>query len=78
MEETENIVKKVCKELGITYKQLSEKLGVAEGTIKQNAIKDNVSEQIQKALEILLENQALKEKLLETEQLKTILKNFTK
>jgi transcriptional regulator with XRE-family HTH domain len=78
MEKEENIVKRVCKELGLTYKQLGEKIGVAEGTIKQNAVKENVSEQITKALEILLENKELKEQLQETEQLKAILKNFTK
>lgn len=77
-EQEENIVKKTCKELGLTYKQLGEKIGVAEGTIKQNAIKSNVSEQIAKALGILLENKELKKQLEETEQLKTILKNLTK
>ena len=29
----ENIVKKVCKELNITQKELSEKIGISENTI---------------------------------------------
>ena len=30
----ENLVKKTCKELGITQKELAEKLGVAEATVR--------------------------------------------
>lgn len=31
----ENIVKRVCKELGITQKELSEMLGVDDGTVRK-------------------------------------------
>ena len=31
--EKENIVKKTCKELGITQKELAERMGVAENTV---------------------------------------------
>jgi len=30
-----NIVKKVCKELGITQKELAERLGVDDGTVRK-------------------------------------------
>ncbi|MFV0481283.1 MAG: helix-turn-helix domain-containing protein [Campylobacteraceae bacterium] len=35
MSEKENIVKLTCKELGITQKELAERIGVAEITISQ-------------------------------------------
>jgi len=31
----ENIVKRVCRELGITQKELARKIGVAENTVSQ-------------------------------------------
>ncbi len=33
IEESENIVKKTCRELGITQKELAEKIGITEKTI---------------------------------------------
>ncbi len=34
---SENIVKKVCKELGLTYKELGEHIGYSESAIKMAA-----------------------------------------
>ncbi len=33
IEESENIVKKTCRELGITQKELAEKIGVSQNTV---------------------------------------------
>jgi DNA-binding XRE family transcriptional regulator len=33
LEKEENLVKKTCKELGITQKELGEKIGITEKTI---------------------------------------------
>ncbi len=74
----ENIVKKACKELGVTYKELSESIGVAEGTIKQNAVKEDVSEQLKKAIELLIENNRLKAQEQRTQQLKLTLQELLK
>ena len=60
MNEEQNIVKKVCKELGITYKQLSEKLGVSEGAINNVSSSGKISKQLEKSLELLLENESMK------------------
>lgn len=74
MEEKEqNIVKKVCKELGLTYRELGERIGYSEGAIRNCASKE-VSEQMQKAIELYLENMDLKKQL----ESSTILKNALK
>lgn len=74
----ENIVKATAKRLGMTYRELAESLGVSEGTIKQNAVKDDISDQIAKACELLIENQELKAKLDKTQQLKETLQELLK
>ncbi len=63
MSENENIVKKTCKELGITQKELAERLGVNDGTPAQWSSKGNIPEMAQKSMELLLENEILKNKL---------------
>ena len=69
---SENIVKKVCKELGITQKELAERIGVAEGTVNRWSAKpDTIPEQTIKMFELLLENKRLKEK---EEKVNTIFK----
>ena len=73
----ENIVKKVCKELGLTYKQLGERIGYSEGTIRNIASKQEVSEPIKKAIELYLENLELKKELEEFHELKKMLKKWT-
>jgi transcriptional regulator with XRE-family HTH domain len=38
----ENLVKKTCRELGITQKELAEKLGVNDGTVRNWASSGNI------------------------------------
>ncbi|ECP8550823.1 XRE family transcriptional regulator [Campylobacter jejuni] len=71
----ENIIKKTCKELGLTYKQLGELIGYSEGRLKQLAITE-AGEQVQKACELLLECNYLKKELEKQNQLKQLLKDF--
>ncbi|BCD61720.1 hypothetical protein NrS5_16 [Nitratiruptor phage NrS-5] len=59
----ENIVKKVCKELGITQKELAERIGVNEGTPAQWSSKGNIPEWAKKFMECLLEKKACEDKL---------------
>ena len=73
----ENIVKKVCKELGITYKQLGEKIGYSEGALKTAASTGKVSEPLKKAIELYLEKLELKKELEEFQELKEMLKKWT-
>jgi transcriptional regulator with XRE-family HTH domain len=50
----ENIVKATCKELGITQKELAERLGVNDGTPAQWSSKGNIPEMAQKFMELLI------------------------
>ncbi len=58
----ENIVKEVCKELNITQKELSEILGVPQTTISGWAT-TKIPKMAELALNLLIENKTLKEKL---------------
>jgi DNA-binding XRE family transcriptional regulator len=57
----ENIVKKACKELGVTQKELAEMMGVSPQAVSQWQVE--TPKTIQLALELLIENKELKEKL---------------
>lgn len=72
----ENIVKKVCRELNLTYKQLGELIGLSEGSIKRLATSDEINTQVIKSCEMLLEIEKLKGELLNTETLKNALKKL--
>jgi len=61
----ENIVKKSCKELGITQKELAERLEVPQPTMARWATGE-VPDQSKKLLELFLENIKLKEDLRDT------------
>jgi hypothetical protein len=74
--EKQNIVKRVCKELGLTYKQLGEAIGLSEGSIKRLATSDEINTQAVKSCEMLLEIKNLKEQLSNTQTLKTALKTL--
>ena len=52
---SENIVKKVCKELGITQKELAERIGVNDVTVRTWSSKGNVPEWAVKFMNLLLE-----------------------
>lgn len=51
-----NVVKEVCKELGITQKNLAEILEVPEGTISSWAVKNEIPRLGKKAIEFYIEN----------------------
>ena len=76
MEKEENIVKRVCKELGLTYKQLGEKIGVKEGTLNKVASTGEISEQIQKAIELYLKTLDLESELNEYKEFKNFIKKI--
>ena len=51
---TENIIKKTCKEQGLTYAQLGEQIGYSGDTLKNAASKNEISEPLQKAIELYM------------------------
>jgi len=70
----ENIVKQICKELDITYKELGEKIGVAEPTLRTIASTGKVSEQIEAAVKLYEKNIELEKKLSEFNSFKAFMK----
>ena len=60
MENTqENLVKKTCKELGITQKELAEKIGVHNVTVRNWTSKGNIPEMAKNFMLLLLEKKEL-------------------
>lgn len=57
----ENIVKKVCKELDVTQKELAEQIGVAEGTLRNWSSSNDIPTWALKSFELLQENYKNKE-----------------
>jgi DNA-binding transcriptional regulator YiaG len=56
-EEKPNVVKEVCRELGITQKQLAEILEIPEGTVSSWAVKNEIPRLGKKAIEFYIQNQ---------------------
>lgn len=71
----ENIVKKVCKELGITQKELAERIGMSADSLNVAVSNNKISKQTEASIKILLENKALKQELLKYENLRNALKD---
>ncbi len=55
--EKDNVVKTICKNLGITQKQLAEILEVPEGTVSSWAVKNDIPRLGRKAIEFYTQNQ---------------------
>ncbi|MEA1917405.1 MAG: helix-turn-helix domain-containing protein [Campylobacterota bacterium] len=59
----ENIVKTTCKELGITQKELAERLGTHLTTVQKWVASNELPNNATKSIQLLLENETLKTKL---------------
>ena len=75
--EDNNIVKEITKTLGITYKELGEVIGYGGDSLKNIASKNEVSVQLQKSIELYMENLHLKEQLKDCHTLKEALKRLS-
>lgn len=78
MSEEQNIIKKTCKELGLTYAQLAEQIGYSEGNINKVASTGNISEPLKKAIELYLRNLELEKQLEDYEAFKTLVRKAIK
>ena len=77
LEEKEvHLVKKVSKELGLTYKELGEEIGYSEGNLRNSVFKNQLSKPLEQAINLYLENLLLKKKIEHTDKFKNILKDF--
>ena len=72
-DKNDNLIKKTCKELGLTYRELGEKIGYSESAINNASRQESLSEPLTRAIELYLENQKLKEQLQDFHTLKAIL-----
>ena len=57
----DNIVKRLCKEMGITQKELAKILEIPEGTVSSWAVKNEIPRLGKKAIEFYMQNQKQKE-----------------
>jgi len=72
----EHLIKRVSKELGLTYKELGEKIGYTESALKKSVSENRLPSQLKKSIELYLEVLELKRKEEETKQFKKILRTF--
>ena len=57
MEEKEiHLVKKISKELGLTYRQLGKEIGYSESNLRKSVSENRLSLPLKKAIELYLEN----------------------
>lgn len=73
MKDSENLIKKTCKELGLTYRELGSCIGYSESALNNAARQDKISEPLSFAIALYLENLKLKEELEDFRTLKKIL-----
>jgi len=77
LEEKEmHLVKKVSKELGLTYKELGEEIGYSESMLRQSVSRNTISSQLQKVLELYIKTIRLEKELKKTETVKDVLRSF--
>ncbi|OPA71875.1 hypothetical protein BB381_06995 [Campylobacter pinnipediorum subsp. caledonicus] len=74
----ENLIKQTCKELGLTYKQLGERLGISEGAIRNSVTNNRISDQLNAGIELLKEIEELKTELKDYKELKSLLTKIVK
>jgi DNA-binding XRE family transcriptional regulator len=75
-EKEENLVKQVCKEYEITQTELAKRLDIPRGTLGRWTSDGNIPRGMFIALNLMLENKELKEKLLAVKRFKEILDNI--
>ena len=73
----ENIVKKTCKELGISQKELAELIGASKPTVERWAQSGDIPLSSKKHLLLLTENQKLKIENQEIKQALSTLKKYS-
>ncbi len=74
LEEETNIVKKVCTELGITQKELAEKLGASEGTVRNWSSSNELPQWALNFIETILEHKKDKEIVTKFKELLNLIK----
>ena len=77
MEETEiHLVKKVSKNLGMTYKELGKEIGYSESTLRKVVSENRITTQLEKVIELYLQTLEFQKEKEEIEFLKKHIKKF--
>ncbi len=77
LEEKEvHLVKRVSKELGLTYRELGEEIGYSESSLRKTVSNNTLSSQLETAIKLYLDNLKLKEELNEVEDFKSTFRTF--
>lgn len=71
----DNVVKKVCAELGITQRELAEKIGMSADSLNNAVNQNKISKMAETAINLVLEVETLKKELSKYENLKSALKD---
>ena len=71
----ENIVKRVCKELGITQRELADRIGMSADSLNNAVNQNKFSKMAETAINLVLEVETLKKELSKYENLKSALKD---
>jgi len=71
-----HLVKRVSKELGLTYKELGEEIGYTESSLKKSVYDNKISVQLKKAIELYIRNTKLEKKITEMENMKQNILDF--
>ena len=74
--EKQNIVKRACKELGITQRELAERIGMSADSLRTLSAKGQISMQTEAAINLVLENENLKRELENYKALRTAIKTM--
>lgn len=68
-----NLIKQTCKDLGLTYSELAERVGYSTSAINSAARQDEISTPLGVAIALYVENVRLKKELEDFKTLKAIL-----
>ena len=71
---TADELKQFCKERNLTYKELAEKIGWSEPSLRATISSGKISDQTAAAVNLLKETMELKEKLTDWETIRAIIK----
>ena len=77
-EKRENLIKETCKKLGLTYKELGEKIGYSESNLKSSVSRNQISKQLEITINLYLQTIALQKEIDNTKSFKQSLKEFLK
>ena len=72
-----HLVKKVSKELGLTYQELGDEIGYSESTLRRSVSKNQLSGQLKKAIELYLKIIELKEKEEKSKKQKDLIEAYS-